>query len=392
MHSVRFITLGCRLNQAEEAVFAGAFAARGWRIVFDDAPADAVVLHSCAVTRQAERATLQTLRALKHGAKPPFVAVAGCATAALPEMVLEEAGADLVVQVRDPQVLCDLLCRLVESNAIPSSPQAAPCLFPGKPNDPDNNALPVPAPAPLPREPAPEPLFRHPEKALLKIQDGCDFRCAYCIVPFTRGPSVSFPFDNLVAAAQRMADRGAREIVLTGCNLACYHDGGHDLADLAAKVCNAVAGQGAVVSLGSVEPAICDRRIIDAMLAHANFKRFVHLPIQSGDSRVLALARRKYTGEGIRNVLSLYRESVPRLVLGADFITGLPGEDETAFKKTEGLVRDFAFDLVHVFPYSPRRGTAALNLPERPSRSVAKERAARLRTVANQAHATSPRA
>lgn len=368
MPRVRFITLGCRLNQAEEAIFAADFSANGWDVAFggDDAGADGqevVVLHSCAVTRMAERKTLQAIRALKRVDPPktaPIVAVTGCATAALPEQVLRAAGADLII----PRTQYANLRFAIEA-AIAVSSGFAP-------------AAPPAGRASLRERPYLRPGRHH---AMLKVQDGCDFRCAYCIVPYTRGPATSRPFAECVAEATAMAKAGVPEIVMTGCNLACYRDGVAGLPELAAAVCEAVAPMGATVSLGSVEPAICDEAIVALMLAHKNLKRFVHLPIQSGDSKVLALARRRYNGERIREILTLYRKKVPNLFLGADFITGLPGEDEEAFQRTCDLVKEFSFDHIHVFPYSPRQGTAALALPDIPSRAVARARAARLRTL-----------
>lgn len=375
MPRVRFITLGCRLNQAEEAIFAADFSANGWDVAFggDDADADGqevVVLHSCAVTRMAERKTLQAIRALKRVDPPkaaPMVAVTGCATAALPEQVLREAGADLII----PRTQYASLRAAVEAAVgfAPAGASSSTGFAPGAP---------APGRASLREMPLLRPGRHH---AMLKVQDGCDFRCAYCIVPYTRGPATSRPFAECVAEATAMAKAGVPEIVMTGCNLACYRDGAAGLPELAAAVCEAVAPMGATVSLGSVEPAICDEAIVTLMLAHKNLKRFVHLPIQSGDSKVLALARRRYNGERIREILALYRREVPNLFLGADFITGLPGEDEEAFLRTCDLVKDFSFDHIHVFPYSPRQGTAALALPDIPSRAVARARAARLRAL-----------
>ena len=387
MRTVTFITLGCRLNQAEEAMFAGAFAARGWNVSFEGA-ADVVVLHSCAVTRTAERSTLQSLRALKRDVPPdrlPLAVVTGCAAAALPEEELRRAGADLVVVRGDQGHLCDLVEDFIARGGRPApleddvrvgsfpSAAAAPALPSCLPHEPPPSGRPLAAP------PA-DPLFRH-SRALLKVQDGCDFRCSYCIVPLTRGRAVSLAFDDAVAAARRLVGRGFGEIVLTGCNLACYRSGGRDLPDLVSAIAEAAAPASATVSLGSVEPGICDARLTEAFLSHANVRRFLHLPVQSGDSNVLALAGRRYDGDEIRETLLRYRSALPGLRLGGDFITGLPGEDEAAFRRTCDLVREVGFDALHVFPFSPRQGTAAATAGH-PPREVARERAARLRALA----------
>ena len=386
--TISFVTLGCRLNQAEEAAFAGTFAARGWRVSFSGS-ADVVVLHSCAVTRTAERETLQTLRGLKRGVPPdqlPTVVVTGCAAAALPEAQFRRAGADLIVGRENHGRLCDLVEDFIARGGRPA-PLADdnPCgVFPSAaiPDPASADTLPPPVPPEPTRLAAPpaDPLFRH-SRALLKVQDGCNFRCSYCIVPLTRGRSVSLAFGDALASARRLVERGFAEIILTGCNLACYQSGGHGLPDLVAAIAEIAAPASTLVSLGSVEPGICDDRLAAVFAGHANVRRFLHLPVQSGDSAVLARAGRRYDGAAIREILMRYRAALPGLRLGGDFITGLPGEDEAAFQRTYNLVRDVGFDTLHVFPFSPRQGTAAAK-EAHPPKAVARERAARLRALA----------
>ena len=222
--------------------------------------------------------------------------------------------------------------------------------------------------------------MRH-KRALLKVQDGCGFGCAYCIVPLTRGKPVSRPWDDTLSAAESLLAKGYREIVLTGCNLACYSDGTRGLADLADAICGIAEPYGARIRLGSVEPCLCDDELIGVLLARRNLCRFLHYPIQSGDTGVLNTMGRRYTAEQILALLQKLREKLPLIGLGADFITGLPGEDETAFAQTCALVEQIPFVHIHVFPFSPRQGTRAPALPNRPSRTIAKERAARLRQL-----------
>ncbi len=348
-----FRTLGCRLNQAEEAQFAGQFESIGWRRAAPGETPDVIVLHSCAVTRNAERETFQHLRSLHRarGDSPtPVLVVTGCAVACNSAETFLEAGADLLVPRKEYPRLAELVAERLGQEEPPLAE-------------------------------VPRPVFST-SRALLKVQDGCSFGCAYCIVPHTRGPATSRPWAEVLAEAEGILAQGFLEIVVTGCNLACYRDGAHGLPELADAICGLAERTGARVRLGSVEPAICDAALRDVMLARPNLCRFLHLPIQSGDTAVLRAMGRHYTAEEIVAILEDLYASIPLLSVGSDFITGLPGEDEAAFERTCDLVRRFPFSRAHIFPYSPRQGTRAIDFPNRPSRTVARTRAARLREVA----------
>ncbi len=382
MKSVRFITLGCRLNQAEDAVLAGAFSSHGLSVTFDDEAADIVIVRSCAVTRQAERTTLQTVRALKRGQSDrlPIVILIGCAAAAIDKEHLHRAGVDIIVRKEDESNIIAIVDEfLLTHNAGAPLEVEVRGEFPKADSGiPDHSVITPQADSDFWWRDI-NPIFRY-EKALLKVQDGCDFRCTYCIVPFTRGASVSFPIKELVKYAEKIFQSGYKELVLTGCNLAVYNDDGEDLGRLIEVLAESAKKYSACISLGSVEPAICDERIIEVMKSFDNLKKFIHLPIQSGDSEVLRIAGRRYDAEKLRTVIAKYRAEIPGLILSGDFITGLPGEDEAAFERTKAIVRDFAFDMVHVFPYSPRQGTKAIAY-NRVTRTVAKARAAELRAL-----------
>ncbi|MBQ6248298.1 MAG: MiaB/RimO family radical SAM methylthiotransferase [Kiritimatiellae bacterium] len=355
--TVSFKTLGCRLNQAEEVVFASQFLAAGWRLATTDETPDVIVLHSCAVTRAAERETFRQIRSWRKD--PHFadtlIVVTGCAVACNTPELFHDAGADLVVAKRDQLRIAELVVEPLNRltvEPLPSQPSNCQTVKPS-----------------------------NHKRALLKVQDGCGFNCAYCIVPLTRGKPVSRPWKESLADAQRLLDQSYKEIVLTGCNLACYRDGIHGLTDLADAICGLAEPYGARIRLGSVEPGICDDELLSVLLSRRNLCRFLHYPIQSGDTGVLRAMGRRYTAEYITELLQRVRDKMPLIGLGADFITGLPGEDEDAFSHTCALVEAIPFVHIHVFPYSPRQGTLAPTLPNRPSRTIAKERASRLRAI-----------
>ena len=360
--TVAFKTLGCRLNQAEEADFAAQFQAAGCRLSDKGETPDILVLHSCAVTRAAERETFRQIRAWRRdpALANTKIVVTGCAVACNALELFRDAGADLVIHKGDLDRLASLVLESRMSNV--------ECRM----SDARTQDLGL------------RTLDSHPmhhKRALLKVQDGCGFGCAYCIVPLTRGKPVSRPWGEALAAAESLLDKGYREIVLTGCNLACYRDGTRGLADLTDAICGLAESYGARIRLGSVEPCLCDDELISVLLARRNLCRFLHYPIQSGDSDVLRAMGRRYTSEQILSLLQRLREKLPLIGLGADFITGLPGEDEAAFAQTCALVEQIPFVHIHVFPFSPRQGTRAPTLPNRPSRTVAKERASRLREL-----------
>lgn len=386
MPTVRFVTLGCRLNHAEEAICAGLFRECGWNVLPDGCEADLVVVRSCAVTRQAERSTLQLLRSLKkeENGKRPFVALIGCLERAMDKAAIIEAGADMVLPREEEPRLPEIAAGHITRFAAPAHVNLARACFPAASAKKETRSIAKPL-APFPRVECAQPWIKN-EKAYLKVQDGCDCACSYCIVPYLRGPAVSYPVDTVLKDAHAMLSRGGvEEIVITGCNLASYRSGTDDLPRLLEKIAVAANEYGALVSMGSVEPAIADEGIVNVVSSFKNIKPFIHLPVQSGNSEVLKRARRRYDRETIRRILSLYKERISSLHLSADFITGLPGETEEAFLDTCSLVAEFRFDSVHVFPFSPRPGTEAWEDGSAPPRSVAKERAGRLRLFAEEA-------
>ena len=344
-------TLGCRLNRAEEARFAADFLAAGFALTPDAADADVCVLHSCAVTRRAERESLRLVRALRltRTAGRPLIVLSGCVVACHGADRLLAAGADLLIRKAQAGTLvAQVLAHLHR-----------------------------PVPPVLP-SPPPPPHF-HTKRALLRVQDGCDFHCAYCIVPITRGAPASRPWTEVLDEARALLDKGHRELVVTGCNLACYRDGARGLPELADALCR-LAPDGRI-RLGSVEPGLIERDLADVMRNHRNLCRFLHLPIQTGDDSLLRRMGRRYEADGLRATLAALLQRVPGLAIGTDLITGLPGEDEAAFGRTRALLQAFSFANLHVFPYSPRPGTRAAAMPDRPPVAVARARARLLRAV-----------
>ena len=355
--------MGCRLNHAEAARIAGALGEAGWRVESCSAPppgAAAWLLHSCAVTAEAEKEALRRVRAAAR-AGVPLVAVCGCAASVVPEEEWRRAGATLVLSRRAPALP-------------PPPPDAGPeRAFAYAADSAQRGASAAPAAFASVRAP-------------VKIQDGCSFRCAYCIVPDARGEPKSVPFSDVVREVRALAARGYREIVLTGVNAACWRDGARRLPDLAREI--ASLPDVARVRLGSVEPGTCERALA-ALAAESGGKvcGFLHLPLQSGSDSVLRAMRRHYGREAYRAAARSVLEALPDVGLGTDVVTGFPGETEEDFQETVSLVRELPFSNLHVFPYSERPGTPAASMPGSVPMRERRERARRLAALGREKRA-----
>ncbi|HPW75011.1 MAG TPA: MiaB/RimO family radical SAM methylthiotransferase [Kiritimatiellia bacterium] len=321
--TVAFKTFGCRLNQAETAQYAAAFAAAGIANVPFGMPTDIVVVHTCTVTRTAEDTCLKQIRQLRRNAPEALLVVSGCAVETVAAQTFDALTVDLVIPREHKD---ELVARVLRHLGIDTPRPPVPC----------------------------RPLAH---RATLKIQDGCDFACAYCIIPHTRGKPQSRPFDACVQEARERIAAGFAEVVVTGCNIACYADAGRRLPDLLTALAT-LPGLGRL-RIGSIEPGTVEREVIAQMAECPTICRFLHLPIQSGDNAVLARMRRRYTIEEVAATVSDAAQRMPDLGLGADLIAGFPGETPERFERTKHWVSQLPFNNLHVFPFSERPGTAA---------------------------------
>ena len=218
-------------------------------------------------------------------------------------------------------------------------------------------------------------------RANLKVQDGCDFFCAFCIIPYTRGRERSRRFEDLVREAEELAEGGYQELVLTGVNIGRYRSGGRTLADVARRLEDIPDVRR--IRITSIEPTTVENRLIERMAERGKLCRYLHLPLQSGDDGVLAGMGRRYSAREYRKFVHGAVETVPGLGLGTDVIVGFPGETDAAFRRTCDFLEEMPFAYYHVFSYSSRAGTRAAGLTGHLPPEVIGERSRTLRELSD---------
>jgi threonylcarbamoyladenosine tRNA methylthiotransferase MtaB len=362
---VALVGLGCRANQADLEALAGRLAPR-FDLGSDGSPAEFVVVNTCAVTVDAAATARRAIRRAAREHPGAAIVATGCCAEAAPETLRGLPGVAAVAGASARNGVAALLEALRDG----ADPEAA-------------LARGVAAASAEPWAP-PAVERRGHARPLLKVQDGCDARCAYCVVPRARGASRSMPFDAAVAALCALGSRHA-EVVLTGVHLGAY---GRDLRparSLAGLVLEAVArGLRARVRLSSVEPLEFPRELLRASGRRPAVCEHFHLPLQSGSDRVLAAMRRPYRAAAYQAVVEEVAARVPGACLGADVMTGFPGETEADHRATVALVEALPLAYLHVFPFSPRPGTDAASRPDPVTGEVARARARELLAISEQ--------
>ncbi|HET7874075.1 MAG TPA: tRNA (N(6)-L-threonylcarbamoyladenosine(37)-C(2))-methylthiotransferase MtaB [Methylomirabilota bacterium] len=360
--TVAFTTLGCRLNQVESQEMAGLLEGQGYRPVPPGERAQVCVVNTCTVTGRADFSDRQAIRRITRAHPEAFVVVTGCYAQTDAQAVARIPGVDLVVGNQEKYRLPELLASLVK--------RECPQLRVGD----ISAARGVPA-APLGR-------VAGRSRAFVKIQDGCQHRCAFCIVPLARGASRSQDPKVVLEGVEALAEAGYREITLTGVDIGHY---GADLAPrttLAALVRRLEAVRGLKwLRLSSVLPAYLTPELCDTVVGSPIVAPHLHLPLQSGSDRVLRLMRRPYNVAMYRRLVEQLAAAIPDLGLGTDLIVGHPGETDDDFARTLALVEALPFSYLHVFSYSDRNGTEAARLGARVPARVISERSRRLRAL-----------
>lgn len=357
-------SLGCRLNQAETSVLESQLRRRGYTVVAWGDPTDLLVVNTCSVTAEAERTCRYVIRKTLRHSPEAFVAVTGCYAQTGAHQLRSIPGIDLIV---GNQFKSDL----------PSF---------------------LPPPELLKKQPSPEVLhtrtlsrdeFVLPEfgeseatRALLKIQDGCNVMCSFCLIPFARGHERSRLLDDILEEAELHAAHGHRELVLTGVNIGQFYSQGVDLTGLIDRL-ESIDGIERI-RLSSIEPTTVTQRLLDRMGVSRKLCHYLHVPLQSGDDMVLASMNRPYKVGSFVSLIDRAMETVPGVALGTDLMVGFPGESERAFQQTVELCDRIPFSYFHVFTYSKRPGTAAAKMSQDIPAETARQRAQTLAELSRQ--------
>ncbi len=352
-------TLGCRLNQAESAAIRRSLEEDGYRIVPWGSPAEVCILNSCTVTAESDAKARRALRSVRRRCPDAKLALLGCyaqTQGSLPEV---RGLADLILGNRDKMEVVSFLARV--------EPGGDPLV--SRPH--------------IPREPFVLQTFASVEgrtRAALKVQDGCDFMCTFCVIPTARGRARARSMENLLAEAGRLTGEGVKEIVLTGVNVGTYQQGGEGLVAMVDRL-DELPGL-ARIRISSIEPTTVEEGLLERMADPAHrLAPYLHLPLQSGSGRVLEAMRRRYHATAYRAFAEAALAAVPGLCLGTDVLVGFPGEDEEAFEATRALLAALPFAYFHVFPFSERKGTPAHRMEDKVAPPILRRRAAVLRAL-----------
>ncbi len=354
------VTLGCRLNTYESEVMR--------RHAADAGLDDCIIVNTCAVTAEAVRQAEQTIRRLRRERPGARLVVTGCAAQIEPERFAEMTGVDHVVGNAEklaPETFRALATDTladVAVNDIMSVRETALHMIDG---------------------------FGSRARAYLQIQNGCDHRCTFCIIPMGRGPSRSVPAGEVVAQARKLVEAGYPEIVLTGVDMTSYGadlPGSMSLGRLAKQILKHVP-ELSRLRLSSIDQVEADTHLMDVIASEPRLMPHLHLSMQAGDDMILKRMKRRHLREDAIRFCDEVRRLRPDIVFGADLIAGFPTETEDMFERTLDIVDVCGLTYLHVFPYSPRKGTPAARMPQ-VNRAAIKDRAARLRAKGEAAHRT----
>ena len=357
--------MGCKLNFSESSTLAREFERGGYQRVEPSEATDVAVINSCSVTEHADKKCRNIIRKIHRRNPNAIIAVTGCYAQLKPGDIAAIEGVDIVLGNNNKG---DLF-RRVEEIQQKGKAEVYSCSV--------------------------EEMTRFyaayssgdRTRSFLKVQDGCDYKCAYCTIHYARGASRNIPISEIVEEAKEIVAAGQKEIVITGVNTGDFgRTTGEKFIDLL-RALDEVEGVERY-RISSIEPNLITDEIIELCAKSSKFVPHFHIPLQSGSTRILGLMRRRYTAERYRERIAKIRELMPDSFLGVDVIVGFPGEGEEEFMETYRLLEEVGASFLHIFPFSERPGTPAVEMPNKVQSRIATERVERLEELSNRLYKT----
>ena len=340
----KIVTLGCKVNSYESSIIEDRLLTAGYRKDEDDP--DYIFLNTCAVTANAEKQDRQVLRSLiKKYPESKFVVI-GCSAQVNKDDYLKYKEV-IIVKGNDKKCRIDNLDSKIRDQVNLSSRSFI--------YDEERSSLPT-----------------YKSKAYLKIQDGCDNFCSYCIVPIARGKSRSRDKDSILKELQEYISNGIKEIIIGGIDVSSYGNNSYTLTDLIKKMTSFKGDYR--IRISSIEISRIDENYVSLFKDNPHLAYHFHIPLQSGSNKILKLMNRKYTREEFISKVNMIKNILPGIALSTDVITGFPGENEEDFNDTFSLLKDLSFMKIHAFPYSERKYTKAITLSDSVDKQIRKKR------------------
>lgn len=371
MAKIAFYTLGCKVNQADTASMENLFLRSGHQLVSFDGEADVYIINTCVVTNTGQRKSRQTIHRAIRKNPNALIVVTGCYPQTAAEEVKAIAGVDMIIGNQDRAQIV----QLVEERLAHRQTDTLDAVHK------------------LTASTAFEEMaagdITDKTRAFLKIQEGCNQFCTYCIIPYARGPLRSRSLESIRTETQRLISAGFKEIVLIGIHLGCYgkeNPDGPTLYDAVKTVLDVPGVQR--LRLGSLESVEVEPRLLTLMQEDARFCRHLHLPLQSGCDKTLQAMHRPYTTAKFKTLLADIKTKVPDIAITTDVIAGFPGETEADFETTCKFAESCGFSKMHIFPFSARKGTPAEKFAGAVTEAVKKERADILGKIDETMHKT----
>jgi threonylcarbamoyladenosine tRNA methylthiotransferase MtaB len=364
MKRISITTLGCKVNQCESAALTSLFVSDGSIVEPDMLQSDVIVINTCAVTSKAAMQSRQAIRKAIRRNPDAKIIVTGCYAQTAPEQIKTIKGVDLIVGHADKMRIAKYI-----------APQPKETHSPRLIWQPINGATQFDA--------MPSVTPENRTRAFLKIQDGCNAFCTYCIVPYARGRSRSMPFTDVIKHIEKLTAEGFQEVVLTGIHLGVYGKDLEPSTTLEKLLFHLALHTGMKrIRISSIEPTDIEAPLIELMAdPRSCLCPHLHIPLQSGDNQILHRMGRPYTRNFFSEMLNKVHRHLPHAAIGVDVMAGFPGESEAAFERSYGLIQELPVTYLHVFPFSPRKGTPAEKFDHRVGDSTIKARCQRLRRL-----------